>query len=155
MPIALCVCSFRRTWQLLECLPQNLVVTWPYRAMVTWHIVDCNAPDDFEIQQFLAESCRIPWLMGHIKYFRCPITGWHASICKNTSHMVAQEDSKQRVLVNVDGDNLITIAWVDSVVSEAPDLCAGKLTCAVAGIRRRSDWTGGDVAGNVQHLERV
>jgi hypothetical protein len=113
----------------LECLPQNLVVTWPYRARVTWYIVDFNAPEDFEIQQFLAESCRIPWLMGHIKYFRCPITGWHASICKNTSHMVAQEDSKQRVLVNVDGDNLITIAWVDSVVSEAPDLCAGKLTC--------------------------
>ena len=55
----------------------------------------------------------------------------HASICKKTSHVLAQDDSEQRVLVNVDGDNLLTSAWMDSVVSHAPQLCGdgAKLAC--------------------------
>jgi len=147
--IALCVCCFRRAWHLLECLPQNIVDTWPYRAKVTWYIVDFNDPSDRETPQFLARSCRIPWLMGHIKLFRRPITGWHASICKNTSHTAAKEDSQHRVLVNVDGDNLLTHAWMESVVSQATDLCIGKLACV--------RWQGADggVTGRVALSQAV
>jgi hypothetical protein len=40
--IYLCVTTFKRTYQLKEGLPQNVLLTWPYRSRVRWVVLDLN-----------------------------------------------------------------------------------------------------------------
>jgi len=40
--VALCVGTYKRTWQLVNVLAGNVLATWPHRAQFTWFVVDFN-----------------------------------------------------------------------------------------------------------------
>ena len=109
--VALCMASKNRLWQLERALPLNLLHAWPHRNWVTIHLVVC---DDNVTLHWVMQNCWPAISIGLLRlYTTCgDMPYWHASIGKNTSHMVASED----ILVNVDGDNLIGVNFPEHVV---------------------------------------
>jgi len=100
--VGLCIPCKNRLWQLQEALPLNLVHCWPHRDWTTIHVVDFDSNDD--TLDFLLTACRAAIDVGLLKvYTSDQLPFWHASIAKNTAHMVARED----ILVNVDCDSLV------------------------------------------------
>ena len=100
--VALCMTTKGRLWQLQHVLPLNLLHVWPHREWCNVHLVVADDPDalhwigehlEFAVRH---DVLRVYGTNGKMQY-------WHASVAKNTSHMVANEE----ILVNVDGDNLI------------------------------------------------
>eukprot|EP00445_Apocalathium_hangoei_P029022 CAMPEP_0203924996 /NCGR_PEP_ID=MMETSP0359-20131031/64701_1 /ASSEMBLY_ACC=CAM_ASM_000338 /TAXON_ID=268821 /ORGANISM="Scrippsiella Hangoei, Strain SHTV-5" /LENGTH=484 /DNA_ID=CAMNT_0050853331 /DNA_START=89 /DNA_END=1543 /DNA_ORIENTATION=+ len=100
--VALCITTKNRLWQLRRALPLNLLHCWPHRRWTTIHIVDFGSTD--ETLEWIMSRCRAAIDAGLLKvYYTDRQPFWHASIAKNTAHMVATED----IVVNLDGDNLI------------------------------------------------
>ena len=125
----------KRTYQLRECLPQNVLMTWPYRSRVTWVVLDLNSgPEAIEVGDFMEEHFFVPVVTGHLQYLRCPQEYWHASWAKNSSHSAgsALHHAAQSggvapaplVLVNCDNDNLLTTQFINTLVEHAPNLTA-------------------------------
>ena len=61
--IYLCVTTFKRTYQLKECLPPHVLLTWPYRSRVRWVVLDLNDGQEQEevrtfIQDYSCANCR-------------------------------------------------------------------------------------------------
>ena len=110
--VALCMTTKNRLWQLRHSLPLNLMHAWPHRRWAKIHLVDFGSTDG-----------TLEWIMMHCRsaidadllqvYSVDDMPDWHASVAKNTSHMVASED----ILVNVDGDNLIGPGFPVDVVT--------------------------------------
>lgn len=131
--VALCTGTYMRTWQLLDVLAGNVLATWPYRAQFTWFVVDFNTDpgENQAILQGILTNCAAAWKAKHIRLFRCPVQGWHASKCKNTTHMVpirtGHATLTEMVLVNVDNDNVITTTFLEAMCSHAPALADGSL----------------------------
>jgi len=65
------------------------------------HVVDFGSTDG--TLAFLLNRCRPAIDCGLLNVYMTEEKFWHASVAKNTAHMVATED----ILVNVDSDNLI------------------------------------------------
>ncbi len=123
-PIAFCVTSFHRTWQLLTVLAHNVCMTWPFRRTITWVIVDLNPSEDLEIANYLGEFCRAAVLSEHVQLFKVSPEGptfdfWHASIAKNTSHCAAAHLGDNTILVNVDGDNFVTPGFCRDIIQNS------------------------------------
>ena len=93
----------KRLWQLRRALPLNLLHAWPLRSWTRIHLVDCGSTDGS--LEWVLRHCRAAIEEGVLQVYtvgdRMPF--WHASVGKNTAHMVADED----ILVNVDNDNFI------------------------------------------------
>ena len=129
IPICLCVCTLRRTWQLEACLPQNALRTWPHRSAITWYVCDFNSDEEesAKVRQCVTNLCDAMWVTGHIRYYRCPAEFWDASLLKNTVHQLPDRDDDYpptpKVLVNVDGDNIVTDAFLTTIIELAPSLC--------------------------------
>lgn len=100
--VALCIATMNRLWQLRRALPLNIIHCWPHRRWTKIYIVDFGSSDG--TLDFLLSRCRAAIDCGLLNVFTTDNLGyWHASIAKNTTHVVAAED----ILVNVDGDNLV------------------------------------------------
>lgn len=100
--VALCISTKNRLWQLRRALPLNILHSWPFRGWAKIHVVDFGSVDN--TLQFILTRCRAAIDAGLLRvYSTDQLPWWHASVAKNTSHMVAKED----ILVNLDGDNLI------------------------------------------------
>ena len=116
--VALCIATKNRLWQLRRALPLNLLHAWPHRRWVTVHLVVCDSADD--TLNWVLSRCRTAIEEGLLRVYQTE-TGsmpyWHASVGKNTSHMVAKEE----VLVCVDGDNLIGEDFPVNVASHFDD----------------------------------
>jgi len=114
--VALCVTTYKRSWQLASVLPINLVCTWKWMGMVVWFLADLNpagSDDRREVEKLVASgSCRAAAQCGFLRVFQlqdddAKWKGWHASVAKNTIHRVAAElVPAGALLVNVDNDNL-------------------------------------------------
>ena len=75
--VALCVGTYKRTWQLVNVLAGNVLATWPHRAQFTWFVVDFN-DDPWESQAIMhciRANCAAAWKANHIKLFTCPVGG--------------------------------------------------------------------------------
>lgn len=104
--IALCITTMGRLWQLEQALPLNLLHCWPYRKWVKFHVVDFCESDDSadDAAKFMLDHCHAAIDIGLLRVYKSRLNdGWHASIAKNTAHLVAREE----IVVNLDGDNLI------------------------------------------------
>ena len=77
------------------------------------HLVDCGSTDGS--LEWVLRRCRAAIEEGVLQVYtvgdRLPF--WHASVGKNTAHMVADQD----ILVNVDSDNLIGKGFPEDVVT--------------------------------------
>eukprot|EP00928_Gymnodinium_smaydae_P023259 TRINITY_DN19264_c0_g4_i3.p1 TRINITY_DN19264_c0_g4~~TRINITY_DN19264_c0_g4_i3.p1 ORF type:complete len:972 (+),score=214.55 TRINITY_DN19264_c0_g4_i3:74-2989(+) len=111
--IALCVSSKNRLWQLKRALPLTLLHTWPHRQWVHIYIVDFGSVDGS--LEFLRETCRPAIEAGILSVFTADnrLPDWHASVAKNTAHMVASADSD--IVVNLDCDNLVSPTFLEDV----------------------------------------
>jgi hypothetical protein len=131
----LCVTTLNRNEQVQIALPIAIWLAWGF-ADVTLHLVDFN--QDTFLQQWVVEHLALPMEMGKLKYYRCPMATWHASLAKNTSHMAACLDAaggltpaadEDALLVNLDGDNLFTVTWLRRLLREdGPALLSKDLT---------------------------
>ena len=115
--ICLCVPSFKRTWQLQQTLPINLMLAWKLRHRVTFVLADLNPTLDADMIQ-LMRICQPARRCGFLKWYRrrsIPaesdgFTHWHASVGKNAAHMAAIPPigEKQQLLVELDNDNFVS-----------------------------------------------
>lgn len=124
--VVFCVTSLGRTWQLLLTLPQNIVITLPFRKRIRWCIVDLNPEADVEIATFMRGQLHVA--KHHVALFKAPATEWHASKAKNTSHKLAHQFvlqtlgesvAKDCVCVNIDGDNILTPEFCRDILQRA------------------------------------
>jgi len=155
--IYLCVTTFKRTYQLKECLPQNVLLTWPYRSRVRWVVLDLNdGQEQEEVRTFIQDNFLVPIVVGHMVYFRAPQPYWHASWAKNTSHSAAMTlmGDDNAVLVNCDNDNLLTRQFIDMLVEHAPKLIVDPCSTGCLAMLRFSGADGG-VTGRMALSARI
>ena len=123
-PCCLCMTSLGRNDQIMTSLPIAIWLSWKF-ADVTLYLVDFN--EDTVLEQWVREHLALAIKMGKLKFYRCPMRHWHASLAKNTAHMAACLDvgggltpsaEEDAVLVNLDGDNLFTSRWLQRLVEE-------------------------------------
>ena len=66
---------------------------------------------------------------GHLNLYRSKdLRYWHACIAKNTAHNIP--DASYHVLCNVDGDNLLTLDFVEQCLTIGARIKADKVACA-------------------------
>ena len=126
-----------RDWQLKKTLPITIWLCWAHIG-VTVYLVDFNQHDDLE--QWVLANLEPPLKNGKLKYYRCrSLKHWHASMAKNTAHMAACLDvdggltpstqgsasvdggltpSTDALLVNLDGDNVLTPTWIRKLLDD-------------------------------------
>eukprot|EP00931_Biecheleriopsis_adriatica_P047245 TRINITY_DN27210_c0_g1_i1.p1 TRINITY_DN27210_c0_g1~~TRINITY_DN27210_c0_g1_i1.p1 ORF type:complete len:502 (-),score=99.60 TRINITY_DN27210_c0_g1_i1:55-1560(-) len=110
--VGLCTATMNRLWQLRVALPLTLLHCWKHRRWTRVHVVDFGSTDG--TLDFLLNRCQAAIDCGLLRVYRCDQQYWHASIAKNTAHMVAEED----ILVNVDGDNIIGPGFIEDVLKQ-------------------------------------
>ena len=99
--IGFCTTVKNRLWQLERALPLNLMSNWRHRRWVRFHVVDFGSTDG--ACDFIYEHCSAALEAGLLHLYVSELEHFHASIAKNTAHMVASEE----ILVNLDCDNLV------------------------------------------------
>ena len=109
--VGLCTAVMNRLWQVRIALPLTLAHCWKHRRWTKVHVVDFGSNDGTLC--FLMQDCRAAIDVGLLSVYRCREQYWHASLAKNTSHMVSFED----ILVNVDGDNIVGQNFPQEVLS--------------------------------------
>jgi hypothetical protein len=87
-------------WQLQQTLPQNLEDNWDLRSDIEFVLVDFDSNDG--LREWVLKHFKNELTEGYLKYFFTKeLMGWHASIAKNTAHLLASGN----VLTNLDCDN--------------------------------------------------
>lgn len=98
--LSFCITCKNRFWQICQTLPQNLKNNAGAKDRIEFVLVDFGSTDglyDWIKGNFLREMEE-----GYLKYYYTDnLPYWHASVCKNTAHMLAQNT----ILVNLDCDN--------------------------------------------------
>ncbi|MDR3062099.1 MAG: glycosyltransferase family 2 protein [Dysgonamonadaceae bacterium] len=98
--LSFCITCKDRFFQINKTLPQNLDDNKLYKDLIEFVLVDFGSQDglrDWVLQHFGMELSE-----GYLKYYYTEeLPFWHASIAKNTSHLLANHD----ILVNLDCDN--------------------------------------------------
>ena len=121
--IAFCSTALRRP-TVGPALIINLALTWMYRRNITWFLCDFN--EDNSLLDILTENVPQAIAAGHLRVYKSyELPYWDASRAKNTAHMLP--DDSYPVLVNVDGDNLLTWEFVQSALVMAHRVCQGEL----------------------------
>ena len=127
--VAYCTTALRRP-TVASALIMNMSLTWAYRNNITWFLCDFNEDDQLFgwLMQHIPDAVR----SGHLRIYRSrSLPHWHASVAKNTAHM--QPGSEYHVLVNVDGDNLLTIEFVTASLFMADRISRGEVNlCQLA-----------------------
>ena len=109
--LALCVHTYKRSWQLKATLPCMLCSTWQLKPYVRIYVADYN--DDSNLSNW-ARTCfpeslvdkSLIWLRLHEPK---RIDSYHCNLAKNGAHYFAAEDSwRPTHLVNVDNDRVFT-----------------------------------------------
>lgn len=123
--VAFCTTALRRPTVDMA-LKINLALTWKRRKNITWFVVDFN--EGTELSDSLTEALEPAIRSGHLKLYRSKdLKFWHACIAKNTAHMLP--DDSYHVLCNVDGDNLLTLEFVEQALVMAARMKSGEVGC--------------------------
>ncbi len=98
--VSFCITCRNRFWQIEQTLRKNLDDNYKHRNKVEFILVDFASTDG--LQEWVHGNFREELKSGYLKYYYTDaMDSWHASICKNTSHRLANND----VVVNLDCDN--------------------------------------------------
>ena len=106
-------------------------MTWQYPKL-SFYLVDFNEDDSLET--WVPGNLGLALKNGKLKYFRSSglvDKGWHCPLAKNTVHVAACDDMRDKdcVLVNLDGDNVFGKSWItQAVVPDSEKLVTGELT---------------------------
>ena len=145
--IFFCVPTFKRTWQIIQTLPINLVLSWKYRTVATFVVADLNEEWDSELWEMF-RKCEKAREYGMLRIFRRHVPGgdgwrhWHASIGKNCAHMAAIHCAKElggqnAILVGLDNDNFVSDQFFMDIFSDAAALTDKDHPKPYSGIRWR------------------
>ena len=140
--VVFCISSYRREQQLKKALPLNLACLAPYRQQV--RVVVVTFGPDVGLQEWLrsnlewaveegllqlasggdASGTAPPAHVGSWSHRPGMLFGaWHASVAKNTSHLVAlqtcKKDLSKTLLINLDNDNLVGNSYLSASVEAA------------------------------------
>jgi len=100
--LSFCITSFNRFEQISLTLPKNIKHNQIFNNEVEFIVVDFGSTDgtsEWIIKNFFDELTS-----GYLKFFKTkPIDFWHACICKNTAHLLANG----KIVTNLDCDNYV------------------------------------------------
>ncbi len=100
LTLSFCITCKNRLKQIKETLPQNLKDNENAKNRVEFVIVDFGSTDG--LQKWIKKNFVSEIKAGYLNYYYTEeLTEWHASIAKNTSHILA----KNEILVSLDCDN--------------------------------------------------
>ena len=100
MKLSFCISCMNRFKQIKQTLPKNLNDNYEDKESVEFILVDFNSNDG--LYDFVLENFKSQIEEGYLKfYFTKELTSWHASIAKNTSHVLSESD----IIVTLDADN--------------------------------------------------
>jgi hypothetical protein len=141
--VLFCVTSYKREEQLKKALPLNLLCLAQYRRSVKIVLVTFGPDVAFQrwLQTELAWAVEVGLLRlasggeasdadppagrWFVPRRHKPLASWHASVAKNTSHVVAEycatKNLERTLLVNLDGDNIIGLRCLGAVSKAALD----------------------------------
>ncbi len=136
LPLALCITSRGRTWQLKQTLANNVLVAMRFMPGVTYYLLDMNEDADTELEDYIKTGpLEFAWRLEVLRYYRCAMP-WHASVAKNTVHMlpwtVPHPDRKRTIVASLDGDNLVTSRFLEDLRNRARDLLPSDELAALA-----------------------
>ena len=98
--LSFCITCKNRMWQIKQTLPQNLKDNSSMKGQVNFVLVDFGSTDGLE--EWIVENFEQEIDEGYLKYYYTEeLQDWHASIAKNTAHILSDSD----ILVNLDCDN--------------------------------------------------
>lgn len=102
--LSFCITCKNRFYQIKETLPKNLSDNKEYKDIVDFVLVDFGSKDG--LQEWIAENYEEELTSGYLKYYYTEeMKEWHASVAKNTAHVLASND----IVVNLDCDNFTGI----------------------------------------------
>ncbi|GHV40035.1 hypothetical protein FACS1894179_05910 [Bacteroidia bacterium] len=98
--LSFCITCKNRLHQIKQTLPQNLSDNIAMKGKIDFILVDFGSTDG--LQKWIAENFESEIEDGYLKYYYTEeLKSWHASVAKNTAHILSQSD----ILVNLDCDN--------------------------------------------------
>ena len=134
--IMLCIPTFKRTWQIRQTLPINIVLAWKFRHLVHFIVADLNHPVDRDIERLMCR-CEAGTSIGLVRHFRRSVpetdgfTHWHASKGKNTAHAMGAsccENDRNPILVNLDNDNFVSDKFFWDIISRMDKLVSRQIS---------------------------
>ena len=109
--LSFCITCKNRLYQIRQTLRKNLDDNLIYKDSVDFVLVDFGSSDG--LKEWVASSFKEELESGYLKYYYTDaLDGWHASIAKNTSHLM----SNKEILVNLDCDNFTGIRGAAFVI---------------------------------------
>lgn len=98
--LSFCITCKNRFEQIKRTLPQNLFDNQIYKHLIEFILVDFGSTDG--LQNWVYENFIDDIRSAYLKYYYTKeLDDWHASIAKNTSHMLASNE----IVTNLDCDN--------------------------------------------------
>ena len=98
--LSFCITCKNRFSQISKTLPKNLEDNFMHKDSIEFVLVDFGSTDG--LQQWIEENFIDYINSGYLKYYYTDeLKYWHASIAKNTAHILAIND----IVVNLDCDN--------------------------------------------------
>lgn len=98
--LSFCITCMNRLHQIKQTLRKNLDDNRKHMDIIEFVLVDLGSTDG--LRQWIEENFIDDMDSGYLRYYYTEeLTFWHASIAKNTSHILA----KNEIVVNLDCDN--------------------------------------------------
>ncbi|MEJ5054147.1 glycosyltransferase family 2 protein [Sphingobacterium sp. MYb382] len=98
--LSFCITCKNRLHQIKKTLKKNLRDNFPMKHRIDFVLVDFSSNDG--LQEWIIKNFEDEIRDGYLKYYwTAELKEWHASIAKNTAHILAKGD----ILVNLDCDN--------------------------------------------------
>jgi hypothetical protein len=99
--LSFCITCKNRLHQIMQTLLQNISDNYLHHNLIEFILVDFATPG---LWQWVKSKFHRELASGYLKYYYTEeLHYWHASIAKNTAHLLAKND----ILVNLDCDNYI------------------------------------------------
>ena len=84
--------------------------------------------DDGALEQVCRSDLALAFRAGHVKLYRCAhLKHWNASVAKNIAHCAVIGWQRGDTCVNLDGDNVVTVDFVEHAITASADMAAGRL----------------------------
>ena len=98
--LSFCITCKNRFEQIKKTLPRNLLDNREFKHLIEFVLVDFGSADG--LQDWIYENFIDDIRSGYLKYYYTEeIVDWHASIAKNTTHLLASNE----IITNLDCDN--------------------------------------------------
>ena len=98
--LSFCITCKNRMWQIKQTLPKNLKDNLSMREQIDFVLVDFGSTDG--LQEWIIENFEQDIKEEYLKYYYTEeLRYWHASIAKNTAHVLSESD----IVINLDCDN--------------------------------------------------